>query len=253
MRSLAEAQASANEAAQLLAMRLAGGERPSAHAGYYPNRPFREQVLNEIKNLSGGVIAVVTRNSYGCQVLNTARVMFVDIDFSETEQAGFFGRLFGKKSASAGESTALAKIQEWSRGHPDWSWLAYRTCAGLRLLATHALLDADSPATDSVFDALGADPLYQRLCQSQKCFRARLTPKPWRCGVPGTPDRWPFSDARTEQRAQKWVKHYDAFAFNWATCRLIEQIGPPVVHPEVQPILSLHDSATRVDSQLRLA
>jgi hypothetical protein len=29
---------------------------------------------------------------------------------------------------------------------------------------------------------LRADPDYVRLCAVQECYRARLTPKPWRCG-----------------------------------------------------------------------
>jgi len=40
---------------------------------------------------------------------------------------------------------------------------------------------------DQVFDTLGADPPYRRLCRTQKCFLARLTPKPWRCGVAKPP------------------------------------------------------------------
>jgi hypothetical protein len=76
----------------------------------------------------------------------------------------------------------MTKIENWSRNHPEWGWRIYRTRAGLRLLATQGLVEADSDVADGVFEALGADPLYRKLCKTQKCFRARLTPKPWRCG-----------------------------------------------------------------------
>jgi len=33
------------------------------------------------------VAAAITRNSYGCLVLNTARVMFVDVDLPELDRA----------------------------------------------------------------------------------------------------------------------------------------------------------------------
>src|SRR5579883_40361 len=182
--SLAEAQALADEAAQKLADRIRGGDVPTSRGGYYPNRPFREQVLHEIRNEAGDLTAVITRNSYGCQVLNTARVMFVDVDLPEPKSSGgFFRKLFGKGGAAPSDTpeAALARAENWSRRHPEWGWRIYRTRAGLRLMATHDLVPADSALAEEVFDALGADPLYQKLCRAQKCYRARLTPKPWRC------------------------------------------------------------------------
>ncbi len=256
IQSLAEAQSLANQAAQQLADRFRAGDFPPKHGGYYPDRPFREQVMQEIKNGAGQTAAVVTRNSYGCLVLNTARVMFVDIDLPEPKPAGLFKRLFGKPDrtpAANDQSAAMAKIEAWTRDHPEWGWRIYRTRAGLRLLATQALVDADSDVADGVFEALGADPLYRKLCHTQKCFRARLTPKPWRCGIRSKPQRWPWLDAKEEKRHQKWAAQYQSFAFNWATCELISQIGNATIHPEVQPVVKLHDDTTRVESKLPLA
>src|SRR5262245_50534188 len=214
--SVVEAQARANEAAEELAERIRGGEFPPRHGGYYPNRPFREQVLQEIKNEAGELAAVVTRNSYGCLVLNTARVMFVDIDFSEPKPSGgFFKRLFGKPGLMPSgntQSAATAKVEGWCREHSEWGWRLYRTRAGLRLLATQGPVEAASRTTDEVFQALGADPLYRSLCKSQKCFRARLTPKPWRCGVHNKPERWPWLDAKREKLFQKWGVQYQSFS-----------------------------------------
>src|SRR3954469_7219019 len=78
--NVAEAQQSGLAAAQRVAARILSGERPPPHWAYYPSRPFREQILEERKNDRDEISAVVTRNSYGCLVLNTARIMFVDID-----------------------------------------------------------------------------------------------------------------------------------------------------------------------------
>ncbi len=250
--SMTEAQSRADKAAQELAVRLQNREHLTPHWGYYPNRPLREQVLQEIKNEGGEVVAAVTRNSYGCQVLNTARVMFVDVDLPEgSSSGGFLSKLFGKPKDP--QADAIAKAEEWTRSHPDWGWRIYRTRAGLRLLATHAVMEADGPVASEVFEALGADPLYRILCKTQKSYRARLTPKPWRCGVYSKPEPWPWLDARKEQRYKKWETQYQSFSFNWATCKLIQQIGNTEVHPEVQSILKLHDGTTRVDSKLKLA
>jgi hypothetical protein len=114
-------------------------------------------------------------------------------------------------------------------------------------------VEAGSDVADGVFEALGADPLYRKLCKTQKCFRARLTPKPWRCGIRSKPERWPWLDAKREKLFQKWEAQYQSFAANWATCELIRQIGNSPVHPEVQSILKLHDGPTRAESKLQLA
>ena len=254
--SLAEAQALANQAAQQLADHFRAGDFPPKNGGYYPDRPVREQMLQEIKNDAGEVAAVVTRNSYGCQVLNTARVMFVDIDLPEPKPPGLFKRLFGKPDLTPPndhQNAAMDKIENWTRNHPECGWRIYKTRAGLRLLATQGLVEADSGEADKVFDALGSDPLYRKLCKTQKCFRARLTPKPWRCGVRNKPERWPWLDEKREKRILKWEAHYQSSTLNWATCELIKQIGNPVVHPEVQPIVKLHDEASRVGTKLQLA
>ena len=253
--NIAEAQSLADQAAQQLSERFRHGDFPPKHGGYYPNRPFREPVLQEIKNNAGELAAVITRNSYGCLVLNTARVMFVDVDLPEPKSPGLFSRLFGKPSAApvVTESSALAKVENWTRNNSDWGWRIYRTRAGLRLLATHALFDPEAAASDGVFDALGADPLYRQLCTTQKCYRARLTPKPWRCGVRTKPERWPFLDARAEKHFQKWDAQYQSFAAGWATCELVKEIGNDTVHPAVQLILAVHDQMTRVESKLQLA
>jgi hypothetical protein len=259
--SLAEAQSLASQAAQQLADRFRSGAFPPKHGGYYPDRPLREQVMRAVKGPAGESAAVVTRNAYGCLVLNTARVMFVDIDLPEPEpraSGGFFKRLFGKPDlppppATDGQGPALTRVENWTRDHPEWGWRIYRTRAGLRLMAMQGLVEADSEVAGGVFEALGADPLYRKLCKSQKCFRARLTPKPWRCGLHGSPERWPWLDARAESKFQKWEAQYQAASSNWATCQLVSQIGNAAVHEEVQPIVKLHDAATRVDSKLQLA
>ena len=71
--------------------------------------------MQEIKNGSGEAAAVITRNSYGCLVLNTVRAMFVDIDLPEPKPSGgLFKRLFGKSDPAPPvnqQGAALAKIE----------------------------------------------------------------------------------------------------------------------------------------------
>ena len=69
----------AAQAAQALATRVARtGELPRAQ--YYADRPLREEVLRRVEGADGTLLGLVTRNAYGCEVLNTDKVMFVDGD-----------------------------------------------------------------------------------------------------------------------------------------------------------------------------
>lgn len=254
--SVAEAKALAAEAAQKLAERYEAGTLDRRCGTYYPDRPFREPVLQEIKDSAGETAAVITRNSYGCLVLNTARVMFVDVDFPERRVfSGFFARLFGKGSPETSDPlvAAMARVESWTLAHSEWGWRAYRTRAGLRLLCTQGLHDADGPQTGEVFLALGADELYSKLCKNQKCFRARLTPKPWRCGFTRKPARWPWETSDAEQRFHQWDAEYRKQSEGWATCKFLRQIGNPAIHTEIKAILHIHDEMCRVDSSLELA
>ena len=254
--SLQEAQQLAAAAARQLADRVRATGWPTQRYGY-SDRPLREPVLRELTDAAGHCAAVVTRNAYGCQVLNTAQALFVDIDLPEPKPTGsLFQRLFGKPApapVNAPEAAALARIESWTQARPGSGWRVYRTRAGLRLLATHALFDPEAPETDAVFDQLGSDPLYRRLCKVQKCFRARLTPKPWRCGLYSPPARWPWSDARAEAQFATWEKSYREASHAKATCTLIQTVGNTQIHPALQELLALHDEATRIGTALPLA
>ena len=252
--SFADAQASARQAVQQLAERFAREGRPMSRYGY-GDRPLRELVVREIRDAKGDLAAAISRNGYGCLVLNSARVMFVDVDVPELEGSGIglLRKLMGKPSPEVLVQQAVERAEEWVRRNTNWGWRIYRTRAGLRLLATHGVFEPESAATQTAFEAMRADPLYRKLCQTQKCFRARLTPKPWRCGLTQAPGGWPFVDATAEGRFNSWVTRYQAAAQEKATCELISSVGNSMLHPEVQTLVQLHDELARVGSRLPLA
>ena len=264
-RSQAEAQTEADAAAQKLAALFESGATAHLRHTYYgSDRPQREQVLRRFAADSGGAEAVITRNGYGCLVLNTAQIMFVDVDLPQAEPAsgagGWLGRLFGRGKPTAPPSLGpdamktelLARAAQTLQRHPDWGWRVYRTRAGFRLLATHKLFDPADPA-EEVFQELGADPLYRQLCKVQKCYRARLTPKPWRCGIRQAPRSWPWPSAKVEEEFKRWDARYLAACEGRATCELIATLGNPEIHAAIQPIMAIHDDTTRALSKLPLA
>ncbi len=262
--SLAEAQAVGRANAEMAMARYDAKEMVKRRYGYGSDRPLREPVLRELKDPNGEVTAVITRNAYGCQVLNTAQILFVDVDLPEPEKSTGLGKLlkglFGGAKPSppaAGPDPAqiglLAKAGKLAARQPGWGWRVYRTRAGFRLLATHQLFDPANTASDPLFDELGADPLYQKLCKAQKCFRARLTPKPWRCKSGMPPGPWPWADAKQEQRFKEWETRYLGASRAYATCELLATLGNTQVDAAIAPILAIHDETTRVGSSLPLA
>lgn len=253
-----EARASAAEKARLLAERLRRGERPPVRGGYYPDRPLREPVIRELPGDGGTVAALVTRNAYGAEILNASDALFADVDLPEPRPPGFLARLFGARqpgpgAPSAAESAALARAEAWVGEHPGWSWRVYRTARGLRLLATHRTFDPADPLVAEAFAQLDVDPLYRRLCLAQRCFRARLTPKPWRIGIRSEPPAWPWSGPAEERAFIAWDRAYRAASAGHATCDLVRVIGPAEIHPDLRGLVALHDASCRTRSGLPLA
>jgi hypothetical protein len=253
-----DAQVQARERVARLAQRVEAGEDLSHRYGY-PDRPMREPVLREFRDADGKLTAALTRNGYGSVVLNTARLMFVDIDLEEAKKSGagsWFKGLFGRGTEPPKPSRLderLETVAAWTQSQPGWGWRVYQTRAGLRLLATHAGFDPKDDATQKVFEELGADPLYARLCRNQECFRARLTPKPWRCGWRACHVRWPYPSSKGEAAYEKWEQGYLKKANQTATCRFLRTLGSATVLDEIADLIRLHDETTRAESDLPLA
>lgn len=129
--SVAEAAAMARD--RLSRMAHLGGRLPPNE--YYPRTPLREEVLHELTSTDGTLLAVVTRNRYGAQVLNTDAVVFVDVDVAE-QRRGFWARLRREPAPTSAADAAVARISAFATNHPEWGVHAYRTAAGFRVLVT---------------------------------------------------------------------------------------------------------------------
>jgi hypothetical protein len=227
--------------------------------GYGDDRPLCEEVLREFRAPNGTLRAAITRNRYGCLVLNTADLMFVDVDAPEAKESGWLAGLFGfrkpdhRRDPDAFMNTLMARVNDWVGRWPGWGWRVYRTAAGVRLLATHEPFASDHTMCRTAFEAFEADPLYRKLCATQKCFRARLTPKPWRCDADKPRGSWPWANEQTEARFRKWETAYNQAAARYATCKLEGQFGNAQFDPALRELIELHDGVTQAESNLKLA
>lgn len=267
-RSLEEAAARGADIARKVAEKFQTNTFASPAAGVsakdasygYGNGFLREHVVREVARDGEELTVALTRNAAGCLVLNCAEALFVDIDFppkKEVSSGGFFKRLFGKSEESptsaSPQEAAFEKIEQYVRRN-SLSARIYETKAGLRVLFTDEKYTPSSSEVRYTFEALGADPLYVRLCARQNSFRARVSPKPWRCGyVANPPVSWPFSDANEEKQFAAWLEEYEKAASEYATCKFIKSVGGNRMHRDIGAIQELHDEHCRVNTSLELA
>ena len=314
------------------AMRISGYESknppmdlPDSQAYPY-GVSLREKLLDEIYDSRNELQGFITRNHVGAEVLNVRNVLFLDWD-SQVVPYNILSKLFDWFSSffSARSSTAcvprgdevwesppwhvqykwadIPELQTFMSkvvGMVGWSVRIYRTAAGYRGIATHALFDPCDSETLGLMREFNCDPLYIRLCERQESFRARLTPKGWRCGLwpkklqwymrfdypckftsfgksgplygklwhplrkenlnaigfrtdnrqeppePSTSDEEMIAEAIRlyQEEYDEAVAIYEEAAAPFATCRYLGTVGAEHIHPEILPIIELHDDAT---------
>jgi hypothetical protein len=292
--SQAEAQAMADGRAREALTNILSGQkidRRELKRAYNGSEgvPIREEIVASYGE------TVLTRNSYGAVCLNTPNVLFADIDFSEWPSARLalfvlgaficgavalgwtlhlglgcaalmFALLIFYPIASrlhrwwillsgGDEQLVRRRIDKFLNAHSDWHVRLYRTPAGLRVLAMHQTFNPSDTEVAECFRTLGTDPIYVRMCLRQQCFRARVSPKPWRIGISRhlrPTGVWPIDPSRLPERRQ-WIENYEQAATNYASCRFIEGLGSGVIHPEVSDVQQIHDELCQANRALPIA
>ncbi len=255
--SLAAAKEDAIARAKRIFDHLVNGKEFDAY-GYF-DRPMREEIVQTLQH-GGKEVAIVTRNRYGALVLNTASVLFVDIDYPRVKAQSLWEGLFWsfykarrQRRAAALQEAALAAVREWSQENPGQAFRVYRTRAGLRLLFVDKLYEPKSEETGRILSELGSDPLFRTLTLKQECFRARLTPKPWRCGWKGPPTTYPWKDQRAEQVYREWERRYEKASQRYRVCEFVATCGHAGANDAIGAVVELHDRLTVGDPGRELA
>ncbi|QKX16962.1 hypothetical protein [Microbulbifer sp. YPW1] len=153
------------------------------------------------------------------------------------------------------EERALGVIEDYANKHPQSHLRLYRTPMGFRVLAMHKTFEPGSEEATQLLHELNADPLYVRMCTNQHCFRARVSPKPWRIGMGRLgprPGVWPIRSERMSARA-RWVKNYNKLADAFSACRFVRTLGSGSTIMKTREVQSLHDQMSRADANLKLA
>jgi hypothetical protein len=205
---------------------------------------IREEVLARIDDRN-----VVTRNRYGAAVLNSTETLFIDID---EPRLGFLDLFRAKPTGARRTSMILAQVKKLVFKVPELRGLGvrlYETHSGVRAIVTGRLFDPRAESTERLLRRFNADWLYSHLCRRQGCFRARLTPKPFRMKCRTHKVVFPRTDEAQEADHRAWVAEYDQARRRFATCRLLCSIG----HDVRDPIVDWHDRETGATTGLKLA
>ena len=235
------ARSAAKALARERAAAAAAGRAPSTALGQYPypDRAIVEPVLERLDDPSaaGRELARLTRNSYLATVLNAYDVMFVDVDtHADTSNA--------PEEKPVAETEALAALDTLCAERPDLVFRVYATRGGLRYLCTSRRFAPRSPESADILRRLRSDPRYARLCRVQNCYRARLTPKYWRChtaGPLGTDPRPWWKRLLNPSRAPAMPDEND-----FSTCRFVRSFGEEkVTDAGIALVIARHDATTR--------
>jgi hypothetical protein len=234
--SAEEAQQRAKEKAEKIQRKIAG-ER---HIFDRYEAEIREEILQIIDDHSA-----ITRNRYGAQVLNAENLMILDIDKPKPT-----GGLFKKKDTRPPKEQIFEMVRNLAANakYKDYSFRTYETYQGARVIVLGKGFDPRNSETKKMMDEFNCDPLYTTLCNKQGCFRARLTPKPYRMKM--KPYKVSFPREGVDTEFQRWLDEYEIQSKNFTVCKFIEQVG---ARYPLNEVIQIHDDITGVNFNQRLA
>jgi hypothetical protein len=230
-----DASARAREKVELIEKKIAG-ER---HAFDSYEVEIREEIVQSVDEK-----AAITRNRYGAQVLNVEDLMIMDIDRPRFS----FWDLFRKPKDGKTRIVEMVRVLSQKPGYSGLGFRIYETHSGIRVIVLGQTFDAKAAETRRMMKEFNCDRLYMLMCRKQDCFRARLTPKPYRMKLKGYKVKFPrTSDEENEFR--QWLGGYEAASRNFRVCKFIEQVGVGSVNDKVR----LHDELVGISGEERLA
>jgi hypothetical protein len=93
------------------------------------------------------------------------------------------------------------------------------------------------------------------MCLRQNCFRARVSPKPWRVGLSRhlrSRAVWPIAPEKLPDRLA-WVSAYEQAASGYASCQFLTALGSGSSHPATLEVQRIHDEQCQANRALPIA
>jgi len=201
---------------------------------------------------------IITRNRYGALVLNSTSVVIIDVDDSSFKWQYKWSNRVWRKIADklrglSFRETIENHIHKTCRSLVNTNRIlrVYRTPNGYRVMVIYnkSIPEGRSSEAKKLMRAFFTDWTYQHLCEKQNCYRARLTPKPWRVGVKRPKIIFPFRTPKEDIIHNDWVENYHRVSENYSACRFMKQYGKLDTTKEI----NYHDKFCKAFSSLPLA
>lgn len=213
---------------------------------------IREEIIGKVDDDN-----IITRNRYGALVLNSTSLVMVDVDDESFRwrykwNTNFLVKLknglLGLSFRELIEKETIIVCQKYVE--QGACIRLYRTPNGYRVI----LLFENAPEPTSkeskmIMKRFRSDYTYANMCIKQRCYRARLTPKPWRIKLKARKVIFPFRTSEEDAVHDEWVAEYHRVSENFAACRWMESFG----NERADKALDYHDKFCKALSDLPLA
>ncbi len=222
-----DAERQAQQRAQLIEQRIAQGELPDAY-----EVAIKEHVEKIIDDNN-----IITVCRYGAKILNTTQYTIFDLDHYPVD---FFDFVKPVRKLPTKERIVAKFLQRLKR-YPELGkdFRIYETTKGIRVIGKQ-YLEPTEKNNQRLLQKLNVDWLYTILSQKQNCYRARITPKPYRLRIPTIKIRSPL--VCQTNAYQQWTKLYQNASERYSVVKLVQIVGNDFSH---EPIIQLHDQHCR--------
>lgn len=188
---------------------------------------------------------VITICRYGAKILNTSKYTILDLDDYPVDLFDFLKpiRKLGKKDR------IIHKFEERIKKYPDIGsdFRIYETTKGIRVIGKK-YIDPSRKGYVKLMRKLNVDWIYIQLSKKQNCYRARLTPKPYRMKTKTIKIRSPL-DCQSEDYLS-WEATYLQKAKDYSVVRLVKSLGNDFSKDE---IINIHDFVCNMNAGAKLA
>ncbi|MFA5260692.1 MAG: hypothetical protein WC450_05635 [Candidatus Omnitrophota bacterium] len=190
---------------------------------------------------------IITRNRYGAEVLNSSNVMMIDIDEPPRGVMDLFRRLDTQQKKARIIAMVEKRSEKYARD--GLGFRVYETAKGIRVIVLGGSFDPESRASKNLLKDMNTDRLYAFLCVRQKCYRARLSPKPSRIKCKARKFKVPYAQDEREE-IERWKDAYYKKSRGFSVCKYIATFGKDALS---SGIVETHDGMTGAHQSLTLA
>ena len=212
------------------------------------NRTRKEEYSTSIKEHVAEIIDesnIITICRYGAKILNTTEYTVFDLDDYPVD----FFDLFKPLKKLTKKERIVYKFEERIRKYPALGsdFRIYETAKGIRVIGK-AYINPTSKDYFKIQRKLNVDWLYMQLSRKQECYRARLTPKPYRMKIRTIKIKSPL-DCETDHYID-WSREYALKSRNFTVVKLIKSLGNDFSHDRV---IKIHDKICNAYKNYKLA